>query len=371
MNNYHLIYEKEEKRQRFLKKVFGGSDDHFIFSFKNSTKLVEKVRDISLQPMSFGVIYLNLDDFTVPSLLKVLEKLNSYNEKIEIIFLSSKKSSEKIKKIKKKAGQEYFILTDPIKMIDCEQLVLKALQDKRGHRTLQREDAVLDSGKESPVVRYDIGNVVYDIRDTINTIKTISDYIRNYMLESNPYITKLQDAIYNSCDDFFSLISDLIEYQGPLEKKNIRTHKINVIFDYLEKKYSLLLNMLDIDLTLNFEKEDFITCDVFKVKRILSYLINTTKKELIIDEISSPKIELDFVNKEEEYSFFLRSNNNKITKERLKLMFEPFYYDEDKDHSGLGYIIMKQIIESHKGLIDIKSVAEGIEFVISIPKVKT
>ena len=363
MNNYHLIYEKEEKRQKFLKKIFGGRDDHFIFSFKNSTKLVEKVRDIPLKTGSLGVIFLNLDDFTVPSILKVLEKLNPYDEKIEVIFLSSKKSSEKIKKIKKKAGKEYFILTDPIKMIDCEQLVLKTLEGKRA--------SVLDSSKKSPVIRYDIGNVVYDIRDTINTIKTISDYIRNYMLESNPYITKLQDAIYNSCDDFFSLVSDLIEYQGPLEKKNIRTHKINVIFDYLEKKYSLLLNMLDIELTLNFEKEDFITCDVFKVKRILSYLINTTKKELIIDEISSPKIELDFVNKEEEYSFSLRSNNNKITEERLKLMFEPFYYDEDKDHSGLGYIIMKQIIESHKGLIDINNASEGVEFVVSIPKVKT
>ncbi|MDC0254169.1 hypothetical protein OAK75_04680 [Bacteriovoracales bacterium] len=194
MNNYHLIYEKEEKRQKFLKKIFGGRDDHFIFSFKNSTKLVEKVRDISLEPMSLGVIFLNLDDYTVPSLLKVLEKLNPYNEKIEVIFLSSKKSSEKIKKIKIKAGKEYFILTDPIKMIDCEQLVLKAIEGKSGGRFLQTEDAVLDISKKPSVVRYDIGNVVYDIRDTINTIKTISDYIRNYMLESNPYITKLQDA---------------------------------------------------------------------------------------------------------------------------------------------------------------------------------
>ena len=102
----------------------------------------------------------------------------------------------------------------------------------------------------------------------------------------------------------------------------------------------------------------------------MSYLINTTKKELIIDEISSPKIALDFIIKENEYQFILKSNNNQITKDRLMLMFEPFYYDEDVDHSGLGYIIMKQIIESHKGLIDIKSHSEGIQFVVSIPKVK-
>ena len=94
MNNYHLIYEKQEKRQKFLNKIFGGLENNYVISYKNSTKIIEKVHDISLRPMNLGIVFLNLDDYTVPSLLKILEKLNPYKEKTEVIFLSSKKSSE-------------------------------------------------------------------------------------------------------------------------------------------------------------------------------------------------------------------------------------------------------------------------------------
>ena len=75
----------------------------------------------------------------------------------------------------------------------------------------------------------------------------------------------------------YCIISQKIDAISEKLNKNIflREYKKNsvlfnqektILFLYLEKKYNLLLNMLDIDLTLKFEKEDLITCDVFKVK---------------------------------------------------------------------------------------------------------
>ena len=464
-----------------------------ISSHKTSKTLLEKLDKISNENHKLALIFIDLDDYSVLSIVKILEKLRNKEAYSDIVFFCSKGSIEKFKMIKKKTNEEYLLLTSPISQFDCEQLILKTFQNKRKEKkylkifkgvlesngrkltikeqiyqylgdvkkslgfefiqlvkipSLKNKKGILFLGsvgekelgrngisskirtekfflryhegrrishirldqdhflifgvkkdifkesqiflesfskclafllksndlfKELPLeknlsyVGHGIERVIYDIRDSVNTIKTISHFIRNGK-ESSPYVIKMQDAIYNSCDDFFSLISDLKDFQEVIETKNIRTHNIESIFSYLEKKYSLLLSIYGIDLEFRYNKDDKITCDLFKVKRILSYLVNSSKKELIKDEISSPKIVIGYEEREDVYEFTLNNNNKELTKERLDVLFEPFSFDEDKDHSGLGYLIVKKIIESHNGLIEAKTSPLGLDFFIKIPK---
>jgi signal transduction histidine kinase len=493
LKDFLLIYEKQKKRYNFLNKIFNLSGTDFISSHKTSKSLLEKLNKISNESNKLALIFIDLDDYSVLSIIKILDELRNKETDIEVVFICSKGSIEKFKMIKKKTNEEYLILTGPVSPFDCEQLVLKTFQNKRKEEkylkifkgildsnnkkimikdqiclyleevkkslglefiqlvkipSLKNKKAIIffgDVGQkdlehkglsskirtEKKILRYhegrrfshirlnqnhflifgikknifqesqiflesfskclsfliksndlfkelpleknlfDLGQgverIIYDIRDSVNTIKTISHLIRNGK-ESSPYVIKMQDVIYNSCDDFFSLISDLKDFQEIIQAKNIRTHKVESIFSFLEKKYSFLLNIYDIDLELKYNKSDKINCDIFKIKRILSYLVNCTKKELIQDEVPSPKIVISYEEREDTYEFILKNNNKGLTKERLSVLFEPFSFDEDDDHSGLGYLMVKQIIESHNGLIEARTSSWGLDFLIKIPK---
>jgi len=56
-----------------------------------------------------------------------------------------------------------------------------------------------------------------------------------------------------------------------------------------------------------------------------------------------------------------------ITPENLPRIFEPFFTTKGDQGTGLGLYITKQIIEEHRGTVDVRSSDHGTSFVISLP----
>ena len=61
-------------------------------------------------------------------------------------------------------------------------------------------------------------------------------------------------------------------------------------------------------------------------------------------------------------------NGHGITREHLARVFQPFFTTKDEKHgTGLGLVIVKRIIESHGGRVDVESDSAGTRFIISLP----
>jgi signal transduction histidine kinase len=65
-------------------------------------------------------------------------------------------------------------------------------------------------------------------------------------------------------------------------------------------------------------------------------------------------------------SISLKDNGHGISNENLSRIFDPFFTTKPEG-TGLGLSIAKQIVENHKGSLEVQSRTEGSQFIIRIP----
>ncbi|WP_338786313.1 sensor histidine kinase [Metabacillus sp. FJAT-53654] len=76
-----------------------------------------------------------------------------------------------------------------------------------------------------------------------------------------------------------------------------------------------------------------------------------------VSHLNDPYIEIE-----------VKDDGNGLTEEQLKKLFTPFYSSKEKG-LGLGLSICKQIIESHRGKMEVSSlINEGTTFKIKLPR---
>ena len=222
--------------------------------------------------------------------------------------------------------------------------------------------------EEAPLFEVNMGmeTVLYDLRDTINTIKSVG-YLFNPKLKESNQFSDLKSIIYNSCDDFLFLVTDLINEQKHREL-HYRSFKIDDFFNYISGKYNKTLEFYNISLKLSFNEGIEIDCDGIKLKRAIGYLINSSRKVLVYEGIEGPKIMVNFIEKRKTFLFVIHNNGPHFSKKEQKKLFESMDFEEDFEHIGLGYVLAKKIVEDHQGTLKMKSDKSGTQFSLEIPK---
>tara|TARA_Y100000996_G_scaffold376618_1_gene328107 strand:- start:143 stop:1267 length:1125 start_codon:yes stop_codon:yes gene_type:complete len=209
-------------------------------------------------------------------------------------------------------------------------------------------------------------NLLYDFRDVINTIKTVSHMFRNDSKESD-FSSMLKGILLTSCDDLLFLIIDLMseKYQ---EHLNIKPHTVDNIFVYLEGKFKDVLGFYEINFQIECENKSIIECDGIKLKRAIGYLVNSSRKILVYEGTETPVISIVFKEKRQTFLFEVKNNGPHFTKKDRVSFFEKMIFNENQEHSGLGFMIAKKIVEEHNGTLQIKSGNDGTSFHMEIPK---
>lgn len=119
-------------------------------------------------------------------------------------------------------------------------------------------------------------------------------------------------------------------------------------------------------LTVEYPEADFTAIvDSEAITKLISNLLTNaskyTKDEVVLSCIIQP----------EQHTFIIRVTDNGIgiSKEEQKKIFHPFYQAADnKPGTGIGLSIVKSIIESHNGCIEVASeVNRGSSFIVTLP----
>ncbi|CAN2047536.1 hypothetical protein GMMP13_420054 [Candidatus Magnetomoraceae bacterium gMMP-13] len=69
-------------------------------------------------------------------------------------------------------------------------------------------------------------------------------------------------------------------------------------------------------------------------------------------------ISIEIINKHDILSVFITDKGEGIPEDSLKKIWDPFFTSKEKG-TGLGLSIVKNIIEAHRGKINIKNMHEG------------
>ena len=209
--------------------------------------------------------------------------------------------------------------------------------------------------------------LAHEIRNPLVAIKTFTQLLPE-RLEDEEFRTHFLNIVSGEVDRISALVTELLEFARPSEPK-FELENINDILDGMILLVSTETKSKHINITKDYGTDlRPITIDREQMKQVfLNMLLNATeatsgngkivvKTRSFIKPDGEPYMQIEFTD-----------NGCGIAPEYLEDIFTPFFTTKEKG-SGLGLSISNQIIQDHKGYIDVESqLNKGTSFFINLP----
>ncbi len=249
---------------------------------------------------------------------------------------------------------------------------LKILVDKR---TLQLRKAN-DDLKQANIAKDKFLSIVgHDLRNPFHIIRSFASLLaENYDTLSEEDKLEVIGNIYNSADNTYSLLENLLEW-AKMQKGDLKIDKSEFnIGDLLRENISSHNNLSVVkEVKIVGEIDD---CNVFADKK----MIDTIIRNLLSNAIKYSKHNNEIViklTKEKDYAQIeVRDYGVGMSEEQLERLFkidkmQSTRGTDDEEGTGFGLLLCKEFVEKHNGRIWVKSVKnEGTSFFFTIPKSK-
>ncbi|MCJ7786143.1 MAG: ATP-binding protein, partial [Desulfobacterales bacterium] len=209
--------------------------------------------------------------------------------------------------------------------------------------------------------------LAHEIRNPLVAIKTFTQLLPE-RLEDEEFRSHFLNIASSEVDRISSLITELLEFARPSDPK-MEFEDINSILDGMILLVSTETKKKQINIVKNYITNlPPIKIDREQIKQVfLNFLLNsieatpergemTVKTRSFVKPGGEPYIQIEFTD-----------NGRGIPAEHLEDIFTPFFTTKDKG-SGLGLSISHQIVQDHRGYIDVESeLNKGTSFFINLP----
>lgn len=224
---------------------------------------------------------------------------------------------------------------------------------------LKREEKLSAVGKLA-------AGIAHEIRNPLACISGAIDALNETLLldEEN---RKLMQLILKESERLNNIIAGLLEYVRPLVLKKQRVNFIELCEEVItlfknNKNFNPKVNIVAI---IPEQRTSMISCDKERMQQVvLNLLVNAMEAMPNGGDI---KLEINNINSK--YLLFKVTDQGVgIAPDRIEKIFEPFNTDKDKG-VGLGLAIVRNIIDEHKGTINVESVlGKGTSFIVNLPR---
>ncbi|GGF09077.1 sensor histidine kinase ResE [Halobacillus andaensis] len=219
-----------------------------------------------------------------------------------------------------------------------------------------------------------IANVSHELRTPISMLQGYSEAIVDDIAESREDKNELAAIIHDESLRIGRLVNELLDL-ARMEAGHIslRVEEIEVepFIEKILRKFKGLADekqvKLDLNLTVN---EQMIRVDADRIEQVLTNLIDNAIRHTSVEGFVSVDVKTD-----EELFIQVTDSGYGIHEEDLPFIFERFYKadksrkrESSQKGTGLGLAIAKNIVEAHKGNIQVHSkLNEGTTFTVQIP----
>ncbi len=198
--------------------------------------------------------------------------------------------------------------------------------------------------------------ITHEIKNPLNSIKLKLEILKRKYSNSKEII-----EIENEIKRLTEITNDFLQL-GKAVDLNFNEINLKDFFKKIKDSYRESLKREKIDLEINCEGLK-IRGDENKLKQVFFNLINNSI-DALKDKRNDKRIIILCEKEENKINIYIKDNGKGI--KNPEKLFTPFY--TEKDHgSGLGLIIVKRIIEAHKGKIEFKDDYEYTIFKITLP----
>ncbi|MDY6862387.1 MAG: ATP-binding protein, partial [Thermodesulfobacteriota bacterium] len=207
--------------------------------------------------------------------------------------------------------------------------------------------------------------LAHEIRNPLVAVKTFIQLLKE-RYDDPEFREHFLNITTSEVERISTLINELLDFARP-SRPQLNEEDINEI---IEKMLLLLMNEAK-EKSIRIEKKyasqlPKILIDKEQIKQVfLNTLLNSIQA---IDRGGTIMVEISVLNGEREFvQVKIKDTGKGISTENLERVFDPFFTTRHEG-SGLGLSISHQIIEDHKGYIEVDSkVGEGSTFYINLP----
>ena len=242
----------------------------------------------------------------------------------------------------------------------------KTRELKRAHEHVLHVEKMATIGKMAAVVAHEINN-------PLSGILTYAKLLKKWIQRGEAETSKKKDA--EQCLD---LIADESRRCGDLVKNlltfshtspmNVQTTDLNTVVDRSVRLVAHQLELNGVELHLDLPSNlPMIQCDPGQIEQVLLALIMNA-----IDAMprgGNLWVSTRMGDESDELAIEVRDDGSGIPPEILPHIFEPFLTTKETGKSvGLGLAVSQNIIEGHRGRVDVHSeVGKGTTFTVTLP----
>ena len=222
-----------------------------------------------------------------------------------------------------------------------------------------------------------VANVSHELRTPLSTITYIAEKLKLSRVRSKEDAANLYEMLFDEARRLQNLIENTLDFSKMLQKKKkYHTHKIDLnevvktVFDRFETKARQHNSNVNLKLS---EKPLPINADIDTLMQAILNLLDNALKY----SGDSKEIMLHTSIVHDQALVSVEDHGIGITPAQQKRIFEKFYRAEDPlarrsaGGVGLGLSIVKEIMDVHKGSIEVKSeLGKGSIFSLKFPLVK-
>ena len=221
---------------------------------------------------------------------------------------------------------------------------------------LVKNERLSSLGKFSSMVLHDIRNPVSVIRSYVEMILLNAEQVDR--------VKKYAHSILKETERLNLLLGELLDYSRGEIRLNLSIVSLHQFFEKLKTYIAPSLESASIELQIDNKVKDPVLMDEERMLRVFLNLADNSRKAM--PQGGTFRILTDI--NETQVRFVVEDTGQGMTKEVLSHIFVPFY-SFSKGGTGLGLVIVKNIVEAHEGTIQVESrIKKGTRVEIRIPR---
>ncbi|CAM2066075.1 PAS domain-containing protein [Sulfidibacter corallicola] len=206
--------------------------------------------------------------------------------------------------------------------------------------------------------------LAHEIRNPLGSIKLFSGLLESD-LEAMPDQAKLAYQISHGVTVLENIVSNILAYSANVTPK-LESIDLAVLIDESLSLFELERDRKEIQLEVTPpQKPARIMGDPHLLKQVVLNLCNNAIKAMK----KGGRLEIHIKRREEYADLVITDSGHGIPAGELHKIFDPFF-TTFRGGTGLGLSVVNQIVEKHRGAIDVKSVVgEGTSVYVSLPRI--
>ena len=205
--------------------------------------------------------------------------------------------------------------------------------------------------------------ILHDIRNPLSVMKALAELIDNSVENSvdvHSGIERMRSEIFR----MERLAAEFLDYSRGEIRLSLGVCTVQNLFQQVAEAMENKFQKAGIELVLEDRIRGAIVVDGDRFVRVLLNLLDNARKALS----SGVKAQVLAERGGDELVFTVSDNGEGMSDEVQARVFEPFFSNSGKGGTGLGMLIVKNIVEAHEGSVELFSkVGLGTSIRISIP----